>query len=159
ASFSNYSHFDADFRNFGAWRIPRRQVPRIQLLARVLDVTLRGCCWCNMSLPEVLDNSLVSSLHLRSGFDRGCALPNGRNGNIFGRVKALLAGSPPVPAAGKRGGQVRPPAPPQSVIRLAAYFTSTVAPASANFFLMFSASSFETPSFTALGAPSTKSLA
>src|SRR5919109_1457214 len=39
------------------------------------------------------------------------------------------------------------------------YFTSTVAPASANFFLMFSASSFETPSFTVLGAPSTRSLA
>src|SRR5689334_12740310 len=39
------------------------------------------------------------------------------------------------------------------------YFTSTVAPASANFFLMFSASSLETPSFTGLGAPSTRSLA
>src|ERR1019366_4607343 len=39
------------------------------------------------------------------------------------------------------------------------YFTSTVAPASVNFFLMFSASSLETPSFTVLGAPSTRSLA
>src|SRR6266550_3048412 len=39
------------------------------------------------------------------------------------------------------------------------YFTSTVAPASVNFFLMFSASSFDTPSFTVLGAPSTRSLA
>src|SRR5271167_1682221 len=39
------------------------------------------------------------------------------------------------------------------------YFTSTVAPASVNFFLMFSASSFETPSLTVFGAPSTKSLA
>src|SRR5689334_11632627 len=39
------------------------------------------------------------------------------------------------------------------------YFTSTVAPASVNFFLMVSASSLETPSFTFLGAPSTSSLA
>src|ERR1700745_1466182 len=39
------------------------------------------------------------------------------------------------------------------------YFTSTVAPASENFFLIVSASSFETPSFTVLGAPSTRSLA
>src|SRR5262249_35022824 len=39
------------------------------------------------------------------------------------------------------------------------YFTSTVAPASANFFLIVSASSFDTPSFTFLGAPSTRSLA
>src|SRR5215469_12083895 len=39
------------------------------------------------------------------------------------------------------------------------YFTSTVAPASVNFFLIVSASSFETPSFTVFGAPSTRSLA
>src|SRR5208283_3386201 len=39
------------------------------------------------------------------------------------------------------------------------YFTSTVAPASVNFFLIVSASSLETPSLIALGAPSTKSLA
>src|SRR5437660_5143657 len=39
------------------------------------------------------------------------------------------------------------------------YFTSTVAPASVNFFLMFSASSLETPSLMGLGALSTKSLA
>src|SRR5579871_166892 len=40
-----------------------------------------------------------------------------------------------------------------------AYFTSTVAPASVNFFLMASASSLLTPSLIALGAPSTRSLA
>src|SRR5208337_1026082 len=39
------------------------------------------------------------------------------------------------------------------------YFTSTVAPASANFFRMVSASSLLTPSLTGLGAPSTRSLA
>src|SRR5215471_7625345 len=39
------------------------------------------------------------------------------------------------------------------------YLTSTVAPASLNFFLIVSASSFETFSFTVLGAPSTRSLA
>src|SRR5947209_521221 len=39
------------------------------------------------------------------------------------------------------------------------YFTSTVAPASVNFFLMVSASSLETFSLTAFGAPSTRSLA
>src|SRR5437899_10654789 len=39
------------------------------------------------------------------------------------------------------------------------YFTSTVAPASANFFLMVSASSLVTPSLMFLGAPSTRSLA
>src|SRR5579864_2277540 len=43
--------------------------------------------------------------------------------------------------------------------RLSLYFTSTVAPASVNFFLIVSASSFETPSFTFFGAPSTRSLA
>src|SRR2546430_3973347 len=41
----------------------------------------------------------------------------------------------------------------------AGYFTSTAAPASVNFFRMVSASSLETPSFTAFGAPSTRSLA
>src|SRR5271166_5652711 len=39
------------------------------------------------------------------------------------------------------------------------YFTSTVAPASVNFFRIVSASSLETPSLIAFGAPSTKSLA
>src|ERR1035438_4292984 len=39
------------------------------------------------------------------------------------------------------------------------YFTSTDAPTSTNFFLMASASSLLTPSFTGLGAPSTRSLA
>src|SRR6185437_7606172 len=39
------------------------------------------------------------------------------------------------------------------------YLTSTVAPASVNFFLMFSASSLFTPSLIGLGAPSTRSLA
>src|SRR5271165_2446946 len=39
------------------------------------------------------------------------------------------------------------------------YFTSTVAPASVNFFLMTSASSLLTPSLIGLGAPSTRSLA
>src|SRR5437763_4615810 len=39
------------------------------------------------------------------------------------------------------------------------YFTSTVAPASVNFFLMFSASSLPTPSLMLLLAPSTRSLA
>ena len=42
---------------------------------------------------------------------------------------------------------------------VANYLISTVAPASVNFFLMVSASSFETPSFTVFGAPSTRSLA
>src|ERR1043166_9863659 len=39
------------------------------------------------------------------------------------------------------------------------YLTSTVAPASVNFFLRVSASSFETPSLTGFGTPSTRSLA
>ena len=39
------------------------------------------------------------------------------------------------------------------------YFTVTVAPASSNSFLSFSASSFEMPSLTVFGAPSTKSFA
>src|SRR5689334_19885021 len=39
------------------------------------------------------------------------------------------------------------------------YFSSTVAPCSSSFFLIVSASSFETPSFTTPGAPSTRSLA
>src|ERR1700722_4088273 len=39
------------------------------------------------------------------------------------------------------------------------YFTSTVAPASVNFFRMVSASSLLTPSLIGFGAPSTKSLA
>src|ERR1017187_3947368 len=39
------------------------------------------------------------------------------------------------------------------------YFTSTDAPASTNFFWMAAASSFVMPSFTVLGAPSTRSLA
>ena len=39
------------------------------------------------------------------------------------------------------------------------YLTSTTAPASVNFFLMVSASSFETPSLMLFGAPSTRSFA
>src|SRR4029077_20802047 len=39
------------------------------------------------------------------------------------------------------------------------HLTSTVAPASVNFFLIVSASSLEMPSFTVLGAPSTRSFA
>src|SRR3954468_24288937 len=39
------------------------------------------------------------------------------------------------------------------------YLISTVAPASVNFFWIVAASSFDTPSFTVLGAPSTRSLA
>src|ERR1700690_3103087 len=45
------------------------------------------------------------------------------------------------------------------VLHQRCYLTSTVAPASVNFFLMVSASSLETPSFMLLGAPSTRSLA
>src|ERR1700690_2556006 len=45
------------------------------------------------------------------------------------------------------------------VLHQRCYLTSTVAPASVNFFLMVSASSLETPSFMLLGAPSTSSLA
>src|SRR5271157_817088 len=43
--------------------------------------------------------------------------------------------------------------------RTSLYLTSTVAPASVNFFLMASASSLFTPSLMGLGAPSTRSLA
>ena len=39
------------------------------------------------------------------------------------------------------------------------YLISTVAPTSSNFFFMAAASSFESPSLTTLGAPSTRSLA
>src|SRR6202451_3099608 len=49
----------------------------------------------------------------------------------------------------------RKPATPRS----SDYLISTAAPASANFFLMFSASSLETPSLMVFGAPSTRSLA
>ena len=42
---------------------------------------------------------------------------------------------------------------------LVSYLRVTVAPASSNSFLIFSASSFLAPSLTILGAPSTKSLA
>src|SRR5262249_24842702 len=48
------------------------------------------------------------------------------------------------------------PLPP---VGAAPYLISTVAPTSSNFFLMLAASSFETPSLTTLGAPSTRSLA
>src|SRR5579864_2483350 len=56
-----------------------------------------------------------------------------------------------LPAQAKADRSVRP--------TLNRYLTSTTAPASVNFFLMVSASSLETPSFTVLGAPSTSSLA
>src|SRR2546425_4326290 len=42
---------------------------------------------------------------------------------------------------------------------VALYFSSTLAPASPNFFLISSASALDTPSFTVFGAPSTRSLA
>src|ERR1700720_1688068 len=48
---------------------------------------------------------------------------------------------------------------PQNYPRSAVYLTSTLAPASSNFFLIVAASSLLTPSFTVFGAPSTRSLA
>src|SRR5205823_7018170 len=75
-------------------------------------------------------------------------------------VKKLLAESASAQIYGAPSARARPHRRYAHVsISLRNYFTSTVAPASANFFLMFSASSFETPSFTVLGAPSTRSLA
>src|SRR6202453_4860462 len=60
------------------------------------------------------------------------------------------------------GGRPSPP-PPSRARKTSSpcpnYFTSTTAPASVNFFLMVSASSFETPSLILLGAPSTRSFA
>src|SRR6201993_2999287 len=50
------------------------------------------------------------------------------------------------------------PTPPEQKQQVR-YLTSTVAPASVNFFLMVSASSLLTPSLIGLGAPSTRSLA
>src|SRR5579864_2458079 len=49
--------------------------------------------------------------------------------------------------------------PAEPLLWRASYLISTVAPASVNFFLIVSASSLETFSFTFLGAPSTRSLA
>src|SRR5438093_3933141 len=54
----------------------------------------------------------------------------------------------PLPACGER---VR--------VRGAHYLTVTLAPASSKTFLIFAASSFDTPSLMACGAPSTRSLA
>src|SRR5262245_41650570 len=48
---------------------------------------------------------------------------------------------------------------PSGSLRLANYLIETVAPASSNSFLSFSASAFESPSLTLLGTPSTRSLA
>src|ERR1700687_5450176 len=53
----------------------------------------------------------------------------------------------------------RPPPPQKPTPDRQDYLTSTTAPASVNFFLMVSASSFETPSLMLLGAPSTRSFA
>src|SRR5580704_10275049 len=50
-------------------------------------------------------------------------------------------------------------APPLEARTTENYLISTLAPASSNFFLMVAASSLLTPSFTVLGAPSTRSLA
>src|SRR5690606_29598943 len=58
-----------------------------------------------------------------------------------------------LPTAGHR------PAVVEGTAVTAAYLISTLAPASSNFFLMASASSFETPSLIGLGADSTRSLA
>src|SRR6185312_2841713 len=56
----------------------------------------------------------------------------------------------------EKGGPAGHPAGP---LLYSSYLISTVAPASTSCFLIFSASSFLTPSFTVLGAPSTRSLA
>src|SRR5438552_17536185 len=60
---------------------------------------------------------------------------------------------------GGAGGFMKPPGAPPHKNPESCYFTSTVAPASVNFFLMVSASSLLTPSLMGLGAPSTRSLA
>src|SRR5262245_38571783 len=51
------------------------------------------------------------------------------------------------------------PSPREADSRIDTYLTSTLAPASSNFFLIWAASSFETPSLIVFGAPSTRSLA
>ena len=63
--------------------------------------------------------------------------------------------------ADRAGGQKRQTGEPAGSCRLPklVYLTSTVAPASASFCLTVSASSLETPSLTAFGAASTRSLA
>src|SRR6185312_1029839 len=78
---------------------------------------------------------------------------------------------PATPSAGRRAGrsgvQTDGQAPggtdlrrvPGNASLATGYLTSTVAPASSNCFLIFAASSLLTPSLTALGAPSTRSLA
>src|ERR1019366_4370676 len=69
--------------------------------------------------------------------------------------RARSNGPAPLPIPAKRNGHLSG----QGENGTETYFISTVAPASVNFFLMVSASSLETPSFTVLGAPSTRSLA
>src|SRR5580658_5514574 len=69
------------------------------------------------------------------------------------------------PDAAGHDPKINPPHMAKSGLRCAQkpystpYLTSTEAPASTNFFLIVSASSLVTPSFTVLGAPSTRSLA
>src|SRR5690606_33310305 len=62
----------------------------------------------------------------------------------------------------RAGGNLPPALPVQQKDRLyrrGPYLTSTLAPASSRSFFIFSASSFDTPSFTVDGAPSTRSFA
>src|SRR5512145_942014 len=78
-------------------------------------------------------------------FDVNCLTPRRRG------APARLTGAPPVAARHGHGRR-----------RSAAgrgYLTSTLAPASSNFFLIVAASSFDTPSLIGLGADSTRSLA
>src|SRR5687767_9559187 len=65
------------------------------------------------------------------------------------------AASAPQPASRRGRGRLQPTPHPVSL----PYFSSTPAPASSSFFLMFSASSLPMPSLTAFGAPSTRSFA
>src|ERR1700739_2701368 len=86
----------------------------------------------------------------------GTASPAVQSRSNKKRRPPSLETSQTLPSRARRTAEGGRPA--QSTTK-SSYFTSTVAPASVNFFLMVSASSLETPSFTFLGAPSTSSLA
>src|SRR5690606_36350687 len=119
---------------------------------------------CRKARGTVINALVLAREGLRLGH-------NGKAGDYRATDDLLVPETPPVlrvhamPANGQKDatGRVDTPLarhPAFAVLRISwAYLTSTSAPASVSCCFRFSASSLDTPSFTAFGAPSTRSFA
>ena len=144
------------------WMSMRFGISMIRL-TRPRFLRMRKLDW--MTIAIVYSCSLREARHLIAAF----GTPHARSAGSRGRHSGTRTRSEPrraraeAPKRDERDGTSPRAVPAGDSARLreteAHYLSSTLAPASSSFFLISSASSLETPSLRAFGAPSTRSLA